>query len=105
MVYDELTSPIRHLPGPKNHSWITGNFFEMADEAPVTTKWREEFGPHFQFKGLFSMRELYTSDTKAIDHIVSNTDLYGRGPVSVRIFQNLLGNGILSVEGDVHKQQ
>jgi hypothetical protein len=70
------------------------------------------------------MRELYTSDTKAIDHIVSNTDLYGRGPVSVRIFQNLLGNGeislslslfspkgsmlpvgILSVEGDVHKQQ
>ncbi|KAJ7137177.1 cytochrome P450 [Mycena epipterygia] len=105
MVYNELTSPIRHFPGPKNHSWIVGNFFDMADEAPVTTRWREEFGPHFQFRGLLNRRILYTSDTKAIDHIVANTNLYGKGPVAVRSIQNLIGNGILSVEGDPHKKQ
>ncbi|KAJ6509099.1 cytochrome P450 [Mycena vulgaris] len=96
MVYNELASPIRHLPGPKNHSWIVGNFFDMADEAPVTTRWRQEFGPHFQFRGLLNRRELYTSDIKAINHIVTNTDLYGKGPVAVRDLKNLLGNGILS---------
>ncbi|KAJ7323280.1 cytochrome P450 [Mycena albidolilacea] len=105
MVYNELTSPIRHFPGPKNNSWIVGNFFDMADEAPVTTKWREEFGPHFQFRGLLNKRKLYTSDTKAINHIVTNTNLYGKGPVAVRGIQTLLGNGILSVEGDPHKKQ
>ncbi|KAJ6530003.1 cytochrome P450 [Mycena vulgaris] len=105
MVYNELTSPIRHLPGPKNHSWIVGNFFDMGDEAPVITRWRQEFGPHFQFRGLLNGRKLYTSDTKAINHIVTNTNLYGKGPVAVRGLKSLLGNGILSVEGDPHKQQ
>jgi hypothetical protein len=37
MVYDEVTSPIRHLPGPKNHSWIVGNFFDMGVIAPNIT--------------------------------------------------------------------
>jgi hypothetical protein len=34
MVYDELTSPIRHLPGPKSHSWIVGKFFDMTVITP-----------------------------------------------------------------------
>jgi hypothetical protein len=34
MVYKELTSSIRHFPGPKNHSWIVGNFFDMTVIAP-----------------------------------------------------------------------
>ncbi|KAF8206796.1 cytochrome P450 [Mycena galopus ATCC 62051] len=105
MVYNELTSPIRHFPGPKNNSWIVGNFFDMADEAPVTTRWREEFGPHFQFRGLLNRRILYTSDIKAIDHIVTNTNLYGKGLVAIRGLQNLLGDGILTVEGEPHKTQ
>ncbi|KAJ6537154.1 cytochrome P450 [Mycena capillaripes] len=107
MVYNELTSPIRHFPGPKNHNWIVGNFFDMTviDEAPVTTRWREEFGPHFQFRSLLNRRMLYTSDTKAIDHIVTNTNLYGKGLVAIRNIRSLLGNGILTVEGDPHKKQ
>ncbi|KAJ7274023.1 cytochrome P450 [Mycena rebaudengoi] len=105
MVYDDLTSPIRHLPGPKSRSWIVGNFFDLTDEALVTTRWREEFGPHFQYRGLLNRRELYISDTKALNHILTNTNLYGRGVVAIRALKNLLGNGILSVEGNLHKQQ
>ncbi|KAJ7226177.1 cytochrome P450 [Mycena rebaudengoi] len=105
MVYDDLTSPIRHLPGPKSRSWIVGHFVDLADEALVTTRWREEYGPHFQFRGLFNKRELYMSDTKALNHILTNTNLYGKGAVAIRFLNDLLGNGILSVEGDVHKQQ
>ncbi|KAJ7195155.1 cytochrome P450 [Mycena rebaudengoi] len=65
-------------------------------------------GVHQMERGVWSplsRRELYTSDTKAINHIVTNTNLYGKGPVAIRSLKDLLGNGILSVEGDVHKQQ
>jgi hypothetical protein len=64
---------------------------------------------------------LYTSDTKAIDHIVANPNLYGKGPAAIRSLRDLLGNGeissllshwisnfsvgILAVEGDPHKKQ
>jgi hypothetical protein len=41
-------------------------------------------------------RELYTSDTKAINHIVTNTNLYGKGAVSIRSLKDLLGNGEIS---------
>ena len=30
-VYDELTSPIRHVPGPPNPSLIYGSFKELSE--------------------------------------------------------------------------
>ena len=36
LIYGELTSPLRDLPGPKSSSWIYGNFREV--EEAVSTK-------------------------------------------------------------------
>lgn len=73
-VYRNLTSPLRHMVGPKNPSFVLGNFKEMAvsvspgviavcthtydyqDDPNLTSKWRNEFGRNFEFKGLFSVR-------------------------------------------------
>ena len=30
-VYDELTSPLRHVPGPPNPSFIYGNFKQLSE--------------------------------------------------------------------------
>ena len=30
-VYDELTSPLRHIPGPPNPSFIYGNFKKLSE--------------------------------------------------------------------------
>ncbi|KAJ7242990.1 cytochrome P450 [Mycena rebaudengoi] len=105
-LYHEFTSPLRALPGPKSANWIVGNFFRLnANEAAVTTRWREEFGPNFLFATLFNEKELYTSDIKAINHITSNATIYQKGPTSLRVLAALFGRGILSVENDEHRNQ
>ncbi|KAJ7255345.1 cytochrome P450 [Mycena rebaudengoi] len=105
MIYRDLTSPLRDMVGPKNPSWILGNFKEMADDAFLTDKWRAQFGPNFQFKGLFNIRELHTSDTKAINHIVTNSVIYQKAPIALHSSRRFLGSGILSTIGDEHKRQ
>ncbi|KAJ7263122.1 cytochrome P450 [Mycena rebaudengoi] len=105
-LYHELTSPLRGLPGPKSPNWIVGHFFRLnANEAAVTTRWREEFGPNFLFATLFNKKELYTSDIKAINHITSSATIYKKGPASVRVLTALFGRGVLSVEDDEHRKQ
>ncbi|KAJ7144334.1 cytochrome P450 [Mycena epipterygia] len=79
-IYRNLTSPLRHMIGPKNPSFILGNFKEMAEDLNLTQKWRNEFGRNFEFKGLFSISHLHTSDIKALNHIITNNAVYQRAP-------------------------
>ncbi|KAJ7691358.1 cytochrome P450 [Mycena rosella] len=104
VIYRDLTSPLRHVVGPKSPSFILGNFKEMADDARLTAKWREQFGANFVFKGLFSISELHTSDLKAINHIVNNSSVYRKAAFTRDSSTRLLGKGILAVELDDHKR-
>ncbi|KAJ6567804.1 cytochrome P450 [Mycena sp. CBHHK59/15] len=105
LMYRDLTSPLRDMVGPKNPSIILGNFKEMGDDSRMTETWRQQYGPNFQFKGIFNIRELHTSDIKAINHIVTNSSVYQKAPVSRHSASRLFGKGILSVELDEHKRQ
>ncbi|KAF7333878.1 Cytochrome P450 [Mycena venus] len=104
ILYRNLTSPLRHVMGPKNPSFIFGNFRDMAEDARLTSKWRNEFGPNFRFKGLFSISELHTSDLKAINHIVSKPEIYQKSTFIRNFTRRLVGNGVLSVENAEHKR-
>ncbi|KAJ7115674.1 cytochrome P450 [Mycena epipterygia] len=107
-VYRSLTSPLRHVVGPKSPSFILGNFKEMADDLYLTQKWRTEFGRNFQFKGLFSTSQLHTSDIKALSHIVATRSLLGKGMSNsseVGVVSGIIHlSGILGVDGDEHKR-
>ena len=35
-VYDELTSPLRHIPGPPNASFLYGNFKQLSESVSRT---------------------------------------------------------------------
>lgn len=37
LIYGELTSPLRDLPGPKSSSWIYGNFKEIWEAVSTKT--------------------------------------------------------------------
>ena len=51
------------------------------------------------------MNRLYTTDTKAINHVLMNSYIYQK-PESARYnLSQILGNGVLVVEEDKHKQQ
>ncbi|KAJ7817689.1 cytochrome P450 [Mycena olivaceomarginata] len=104
ILYHNLTSPLRHVDGPKNPSLLYGNFKDMVEDPNLTTKWRNEFGANFRFRGLFSTSELHTSDLKAVNHIVARADIY-RKPPSIRAsLRLLLGKSILSEELEEHKR-
>ncbi|KAJ7659117.1 cytochrome P450 [Mycena polygramma] len=105
ILYQELTSPLRDLPGPKGVHLILGHLKEMQSDFAITTKWREEFGANYQFRGLFNTRHLYTTDIKALNHIILNDQIYQRGPVANKLAASALGNGLLSVETAEHKRQ
>ncbi|KAJ7638146.1 cytochrome P450 [Mycena rosella] len=102
-VYRDLTSPLRHVVGPKNPSLIVGNFRQMAADPHLTEKWRQEFGANFRFRSLFSISELHTSDIKAINHIVNNSSIYRKAAFSLESANRLMGRGVLGVELDEHK--
>ncbi|KAJ7473945.1 cytochrome P450 [Mycena latifolia] len=99
----DLTSPLRHVVGPKSPSLILGNFKQMADDPQLADKWRYLYGRNFVFRGLFSMSELHTSDLKAINHIVTNGAVYQRPPFILA--NSLSGKGLLGVEMNDHKRQ
>ena len=51
------------------------------------------------------MNRLYTTDTKAINHVLMNSYIYQK-PEAIRYsLGRILGDGILIVEEDKHKQQ
>ena len=51
------------------------------------------------------MKRLYTIDTKAINHVLMNDYLYQKPEPARYNLSQILGSGILVVEGDKHKQQ
>ncbi|KAJ7659181.1 cytochrome P450 [Mycena polygramma] len=104
IAYRNLTSPLRHLRGPKNPSFLLGNFQEMADDALLTGEWRKEFGRTFLYKSLFSINELHTSDITALSHIFTHSLVYQKAPSTIVNSEILLGTGLLSVELDEHKR-
>ncbi|KAJ7473607.1 cytochrome P450 [Mycena galericulata] len=104
-VYGRLTHPLRHIGGPRNPSFILGNFKKMADDTQLTDKWRDEFGRTFKFNDLFSISHFHTSDIKALTHILSNSSIYQRATLDRNIGRRLFGDGLIVVETDVHKRQ
>jgi hypothetical protein len=63
----------------------------------MTNKWRDAFGRTFQFRGLFSIRELHTSDPKALTHIAFNLPIYQKLPATRYNLARLLGEGKITV--------
>ncbi|KAJ7754159.1 hypothetical protein DFH07DRAFT_959865 [Mycena maculata] len=79
-LHCQVTYPLRYVSGPRNPSFVLGNFNEMLDDSKLTEKWRREYGSSFLFKGLYSISQLHVSDINAVTHILENTGLYQRPP-------------------------
>ncbi|KAJ7067546.1 cytochrome P450 [Mycena amicta] len=106
ILYRNLTSPLRKiLPGPAMPTFILGNSKQMTDNPNKTSEWSKEFGPSFLFHGLFSVSELYTSDLKALNHIITHSDIYVREDTNGGVVGRIMDDSILVVVGDQHKRQ
>jgi hypothetical protein len=101
LIVTELNSPIRQLPGPKSNSLVFGNFKQLwaPNNIVLWESWVSEFGRTFRFNGFFGITRFYTADTKAMNHILMNTDVYTKPPEGRFFLARMLGEGVLVVEG------
>ncbi|KAJ7120172.1 cytochrome P450 [Mycena epipterygia] len=104
IIYDYLSCPLRHLPGPADADLMYGHFKHFKDTS-LTKEWREEFGSTFQYRGLLNKRELYTTDVKTLKHILVDDVVYQKPPGERRTLSQMVGTGILVAVNDDHKRQ
>ncbi|TFK34906.1 cytochrome P450 [Crucibulum laeve] len=107
-LYDgSFGSSLRYLPGPPNKSLIYGNLKEIwkAENSILHEQWVQEYGPTIKYKGFFGLDRLYTTDTKALNHVLMNSYYYQKPEAARYNLGRILGTGVLVVEEDKHKQQ
>ncbi|KIK80380.1 hypothetical protein PAXRUDRAFT_833550 [Paxillus rubicundulus Ve08.2h10] len=107
LVYHELRSPLRHLPGPKSSSLIYGNMGDIwkAENSILHEQWVKEYGNTLKYKGFFSTNRLFTMDPRAINYVLTHSSDFQK-PSQVRYsLSQILGEGVLFVEGAQHRQQ
>ncbi|KAI0682779.1 cytochrome P450 [Cytidiella melzeri] len=106
-VYRTLDSPLRILPGPPNPSvfWGHTRATSKSSHSVLQEKWTEEYGPTISYNSFLSSSRLWTMDTRALQHILTNSYNYQRPPQSRFYISRVLGTGLIMAEEDQHKRQ
>ncbi|KAL1715760.1 cytochrome P450, partial [Schizophyllum commune] len=98
---------LRHVPGPGSNSFLLGNLPELlrSPAAEIEFDWQERYGGAVKYKGAFGEQLLMISDPVAAQYVVQ-TSGYGfiRPSDRKEVSRQLLGRGILTVEGHDHKR-
>ncbi|KAJ6566145.1 cytochrome P450 [Mycena capillaripes] len=107
VLYQELTSPLRNVPGPKSEHWFMGNRLQIFKniEDDQEGLWTVQYGRTVRINTFLGFSQLFTTDTKAVQHILSNTHVYQKTATGRFFLGRVVGPGVLVVEGDVHKKQ
>ncbi|KAG8745688.1 hypothetical protein FRC11_013005 [Ceratobasidium sp. 423] len=80
-------------------------FSASGDSLKRQTEWMEMYGTTFRYRGFLSSYRLFTADTRALTYVMTHTDIFPK-PDSIRKgLANVVGDGLLSAEGDVHKRE
>ncbi|KAG8902485.1 hypothetical protein FRC00_005948 [Tulasnella sp. 408] len=101
---DPQFSPLKDLPGPEIYdSIVYGNMKRIiiSQTSVVHEEWYEKYGHVIQYRGFLLSRRLATKDPKALAYILNHADAYPKPPQMREGFQQILGNGLLSVEGTI----
>ncbi|KAL1754878.1 cytochrome P450 [Schizophyllum commune] len=98
---------LRHVPGPDSNSFLLGNLPELlrSPAAEIEFDWQERYGGAVKYNGGFGEQLLMISDPVAAQYVVQ-TSGYGfiRPSDRKEVSRQLLGRGILTVEGHDHKR-
>ncbi|KAJ7904039.1 cytochrome P450 [Mycena leptocephala] len=106
VLYQEFTSPLRNVPGPPTDHWFLGNRKKLLNfDGHKEGLWTEQYGRIVRINTLLGFGQLYTTDSKALQHILSNSYVYQKPAAGRYFLGRVVGPGVLIVEEDVHKKQ
>ncbi|KAJ7731078.1 cytochrome P450 [Mycena metata] len=106
VLYQEFTSPLRNVPGPKFDDRFVGNRLQIFTSVRYDQEglWTAQYGRTVRINTFLGFSQLFTTDTKAVQHI-SNSDHYQKPAMRRYFLGRVVGPGVLVVEEDVHKKQ
>ncbi|KAI0733919.1 cytochrome P450 [Fomitopsis betulina] len=101
------TASLARLPGPRGANWIYGNLLQIFNtgNSRMQEQWTSQYGATLKYKGWFNANYLYTVDTKALSHIMHRTSHYHKPGFARFRISEVIGNGLIVAEGDVHRRQ
>ncbi|KAI0644488.1 cytochrome P450 [Trametes meyenii] len=100
-------TPLRVLPGPPAQSWIHGNLKQLVSEENhvLPDKWFRQYGKHFIDREFFMIPRLWTLDPRIIQHVLTHSVDYPRPEENRKNFKEILGRGLIFVQGEEHRLQ
>ena len=104
-------SPLRHIPGPKQGNLLFGHSRQMRLSMPRGEKAREWMETILnegliRFRDLFNREGLIATTPMTLKTVLNDkTYDYVKQPSTVDALRPVLGDGLVLVEGDVHKFQ
>ncbi|KAK7040251.1 hypothetical protein VNI00_009717 [Paramarasmius palmivorus] len=95
------------MPGPKSKSFIHGNTQDLTDDnnGQQTRAWEEAYGKTFKFEANMGSKFVWTTDWKALGHILKNDSTWQKAEGFRFTLARLLGDGLIATEGARHKLQ
>ncbi|EKM59786.1 uncharacterized protein PHACADRAFT_115009 [Phanerochaete carnosa HHB-10118-sp] len=107
LVWRISTSPLQHLPGPPNESFVWGNAktTEREGHSVPQDRWVQQYGHTIAYRSAFGVCKLWTMDTRALNHIMTHSSIYQRAPPSRYQLSRVVGPGVLVTEDEQHKHQ
>ncbi|RMZ91186.1 hypothetical protein DV736_g1558, partial [Chaetothyriales sp. CBS 134916] len=110
-IYPFHKSPLRHIPGPKNGNLIFGNARETI-LSPIRAEYFRKCMEEIPNEGLLRFRQLLnreilvpTSPANLKTILNDNVYDYTKPSNLVQLLRPILGDGLVLVEGDLHKFQ
>ncbi|KAF5386081.1 hypothetical protein D9615_002473 [Tricholomella constricta] len=113
LVYENLIAaqwnPLHQIAGPPVLGWFQNHLFAVL-EPSVSPRVHEAFvhkyGRSIRIRGVGPWDErLLTLDPVSVAHVLKNSTIYEKPWQSRRLITSLIGCGMLSAEGQVHKRQ
>ncbi|KAG2222645.1 hypothetical protein INT45_008309 [Circinella minor] len=108
-IYRLYLHPVNSIPGPKV-DWIPllGNMREIIKEPPAAPhkKWSKQFGSVVGYHGPWNSPRILITDPNILKEILTINQYDFIKPSETRRFlAPVVGEGVLLVEGDIHKYQ
>ncbi|WVQ72763.1 hypothetical protein IAR50_002323 [Cryptococcus sp. DSM 104548] len=102
-----LPASFRNLQGPRDDSWIAGVLPSLLTE-PVNaphTRWTNTFGLTLRYRIFFGIPRLLTIDPAVLSYVLYHPELFPKCNATKRMLVDMVGKGLLVVEGAEHKKQ
>lgn len=105
--YREYTLSFRNVPGPAPTHWFWGNLKEIIKAPPMEehSKWLAEYGNTIRYRVLFGEARLFSADPAFLSFVLQHSDDFIKPERTNRVLNRLLGEGVLTAEGAVHRRQ